>query len=173
MKTSFEQLYRTHYARVRGLCRHLLGRAAPADDAAQEVFMRAYRAFDKYDSKQPFAPWIMRIASNHCVDIVRRRAHEKRLFAAAAAEPAELADDEPGALAALLDDERIDGLRTAVAALPEKYRIPLVLAYYRESSYDEIAETLGVTRNHVGILILRAKRKLRDALAADLRGDTP
>lgn len=134
--------------------------------------MRAYRAFETYDSTQPFAAWVLRIASNHCVDLVRRRAHEARLFAAEPAEAVDLADDAPGALAALLDAERLDAVRAAIETLPDKYRIPLALAYYREASYDEIAETLGITRNHVGTLILRAKRKLRSALAADEPGDT-
>ena len=52
----------------------------------------------------------------------------------------------------------------AVEALPEQYRLPIVLAYYAEASYDEIAQSLGVTRNHVGMLLLRGKRQLRQLL---------
>src|SRR5690606_4886044 len=86
---NFEQLYRSHYRRVRGLCRQLLGRADSADDAAQETFVRAYRAFDRYDPTQPFAAWIMTIASRYCIDVVRRRAKEAEIFGDAAAERAE------------------------------------------------------------------------------------
>ncbi|MGB7215051.1 MAG: sigma-70 family RNA polymerase sigma factor, partial [Gammaproteobacteria bacterium] len=61
--------------------------------------------------------------------------------------------------------ERVGEVGEALAALPEKYRIPLVLAYYQEAGYDEIAAALGITRNHVGVLILRAKQALRRRLA--------
>ncbi len=165
LKDSFEQLYRAHYARVRGLCRQLLGgHAGHAEDAAQEAFMRAYRAFDTYDGTQPFGAWIMRIASNHCIDLVRRRAKEARLFAPDEPRPAEPAADEPDALTRLVTSERAEGVRSAIAALPDNYRVPLVLAYYRGASYHEIADSLGVTRNHVGTLILRGKQRLRRAL---------
>lgn len=164
LQVRFEQLYRTHYARVRGLCRQLLGPSAPAEDATQEVFMRAYRAFENYDPAQSFASWVFAIASNYCVDVVRRRSKESALFAEREPEAAELEADEPGPLTGLMTRERAEAVQAAIAALPEKYRVPLALACYREASYDEIAELLGVTRNHVGTLILRAKRQLRAAL---------
>ena len=53
----------------------------------------------------------------------------------------------------------------AVEALPDQYRLPIVLAYYAEASYQEIADTLGITVNHVGVLLLRGKKHLRDSLA--------
>ena len=62
-------------------------------------------------------------------------------------------------------NERSGKVRAALAALPEKYRLPIVLAYYNDASYDEIAEALGISRNHVGVLLLRGKQALRKALA--------
>ena len=62
-------------------------------------------------------------------------------------------------------NDRSDRVRAAIAALPEKYRVPIVLAYYYESNYDEIAASLGISRTHVGVLLLRGKRALRRALA--------
>jgi len=167
---NFEQLYRSHYRRVRGLCRQLLGRADSADDAAQETFVRAYRAFDRYDPTQPFAAWIMTIASRYCIDVVRRRAKEAEIFGDAAAERAEPDSNDASTLDALVATERAAELNAAIAALPDKYRIPLVLAYFEEASYDEIASVLGVTRNHVGVLILRAKQALRRAMQLQREG---
>jgi len=165
---NFDLLYRSHYRRVVGLCRQLLGRSGgQAEDAAQEVFMRAYRALDRYDPAQPFSGWILRIASNHCIDIMRRRKKETRLFGDEDVETLEVESGDASALGALLSAEQADEMKAAVASLPEKYRIPLVLAYYEESSYDEIASTLGITRNHVGVLILRAKQALRQRLARE------
>jgi RNA polymerase sigma-70 factor, ECF subfamily len=166
LKADFEALYRDHYRRVFGLCQRLLGRAAPAEDAAQEVFVRAYRALDRYDTSQPFAAWILAIASHHCIDLVRRRSRDGKLFDDRDATAAELESPTPAALETLLDAERAAAIRAAIATLPDKYRLPLVLAYYNEASYDDIAHALGFTRNHVGVLLLRARQLLRRSLAA-------
>src|SRR5690606_5692053 len=117
---NFEQLYRSHYRRVYGLCRQLLGAGGSAEDAAQETFMRAYRAFDRYDPAQPFSAWIMSIASRYCIDVVRRRAKEARLFHG---EDVALLDPDSGevpALDALLTSERAAELKAAIASLPDK-----------------------------------------------------
>ncbi|NJN52409.1 MAG: sigma-70 family RNA polymerase sigma factor [Gammaproteobacteria bacterium] len=158
----FDTLYRSHYARVLGLCMRLLRRATQAEDAAQEVFVRAYRTLERYDDSQPFAAWVLGIASNHCIDLLRRRTREAKLFDEEAIEAEATGTPAPDAL---IDAERDAQVRAAIAALPDNYRLPIVLAYYNESSYDEIAEVLGITRNHVGVLLLRAKHALRRALA--------
>jgi RNA polymerase sigma-70 factor (ECF subfamily) len=166
-EVAFEELYQTHYRRVHGLCRRLLGSAERADDAAQEVFLRAYRSLGAYDRSQPFAGWIMRIASNYCVDVVRRRSKEAALFGSEAEETTAAQSDEGDALGELLALERARAVKAAVDTLPEKYRLPVVLAYYTEASYDEISAELGITRTHVGALLCRARQTLRSALAKE------
>jgi RNA polymerase sigma-70 factor (ECF subfamily) len=160
----FAELYRTHYARVFGLCRQLLGSPDRAQDAAQDVFLRAHRGLGDYDRTQPFAGWILRIASNYCIDVLRRRKTEARLFGTEADERIEAEADDTNVLRDLLTRERAGEIRSAVAELPERYRVPLVLAYYSDASYDDIAATLGITRTHVGTLIFRAKQTLRRSL---------
>ncbi len=162
---AFAELYQTHYRRVFGLCRQLLGAAERAEDAAQEAFVRAHREFSTYDRGRPFAGWILRIASNVCIDALRRKAKESRLFGAETEESAAAEADAPGPLGELLGQERARQVGAAIDALPERYRVPLVLAYYRDESYDEIAAELGLTRTHVGTLICRAKQMLRGTLA--------
>jgi RNA polymerase sigma-70 factor (ECF subfamily) len=170
-RAAFADLYRTHYARVYGLCARLLGSAERAEDATQEAFLRAQRELSRYDETKPFVGWILGIASNLCIDSLRRRRKERQLFGAEADErSAALADDDVGALDALLAAERARDVNAAIAALPERYRLPLVLAYYRDASYDEIAAGLGLTRTHVGALLCRAKQQLRRALAAPAEG---
>jgi len=169
-KATFGILYAEYYRRVFGLCRRLLGSGDLAEDAAQETFMRAYRNFHKFDPAEPFWQWIAAIASNHCIDLVRRRNRDNAPFGVEQAE-AELPDDaQLPVLTLLVAGEDADRVNTAVATLPDKYRVPLVLAYYRDASYDEIAAQLGVTRTHVGVLLLRAKERLRTALAASGEG---
>jgi RNA polymerase sigma-70 factor (ECF subfamily) len=163
-EAAFEHHYRNHYRRVLGLCRRMLGAAERAEDAAQDVFLRAHRAFASYDPAQPFAGWILRIASNHCVDVLRRGRKERQLFGDEADERIAAETDDTDVLGGLLAAERAAEIGAAVAALPERYRLPLVLAYYADASYDEIAAALGITRTHAGALICRAKQTLRRSL---------
>ena len=163
-KAAFDALYREHYRRVYGLCRRQLGQAADAEDATQEVFVRAYRSIGRYRPGDPFGPWIGAIASNYCIDVLRGRRRTADLFADGAdVDPA--SDLEENGAAPLIRSQDADAINSAVEALPEQYRLPIVLAYYSDASYDEIADTLGITRNHVGVLLLRAKKKLREQLA--------
>ena len=160
-KAAFDALYRDHYQRVYGLCRRMLGQAADAEDATQEVFMRGYRSIGRYRPRDPFGPWIGAIASNYCVDVIRGRKRAAEIFEA---EPADAPDPKDNGIGPLIHAEDADAVNRAVEALPDQYRLPIVLAYYSDASYDEIAETLGITRNHVGVLLLRGKKMLRGQL---------
>ena len=162
-KAAFDAFYREHYRRVYGLCRRMLGGAAEAEDATQEVFMRGYRSFGRYRSQDPFGPWINTIASNYCIDVLRGNRRVRDLFSADF-EPEEAESTEDNGTAPLIRQQDAEAVSQAVEALPEQYRLPIVLAYYSDASYDEIAETLGVTRNHVGVLLLRGRKRLREQL---------
>jgi len=164
-EADFAEHYRNNYRRVLGLCRRLLGRVYPAEDAAQEVFLRAHRALASYDPTRPFEGWILTIASNYCIDVVRRRRKEAQLFGIEGDERIAAEADDGDVLGDLLAQERATELNAAIAELPERYRLPLVLAYYRDASYDEVAAALGITRTHAGALICRAKQALRRGLA--------
>ena len=165
-EADFAEHYRNNYRRVLGLCRQLLGGLQSAEDAAQEVFLRAHRSLASYDRTRPFEGWILTIASNYCIDVVRRRRKEAQLFGTEGDERIAAEADDSDVLGDLLAQERATELKAAIAELPERYRLPLVLAYYRDASYDEVAAALGITRTHAGALICRAKQALRRALTA-------
>jgi RNA polymerase sigma-70 factor (ECF subfamily) len=162
------ELYRTFGRRVLGLCRYLLGSPDAAEDARSEVFARLPHAIDHYDAALPFDRWLLSVTSHHCLDLLRRRRLEARLFAS---EPEESetqtagVDAGPSPLAALLAQEGQGRVRAGLARLPDRYRVVLVLRYYGELGYEEIAAQLGLTRNHVAILIFRGKQALRRLLA--------
>jgi RNA polymerase sigma-70 factor (ECF subfamily) len=162
---AFAEHYAAHYRQVRGFCRQLLGSTERGEDAAQEAFVRAYRAFATRDPAQPFIAWIMRIARNHCLDLLRRRSHEPALYGDETIETAAAEAPDADGLGTALTIERAAAVNAAVAKLPERYRVPLALAYYADADYDDIATTLGITRNHVGVLLCRAKQLLRKSLA--------
>ncbi len=159
------QVYGEFSTRVFGLCRKMLGSHAAAEDATSEVFERAYEALDQYDRDRPFDRWILTIASRHCLNRLRRESLEKRLFHDEPVEvPAAAASSSP--LVAFENREQRRTLLLAIDALPENYRVPLILKYYGDLSYDEIADHLGTTRNNVAVLLHRAKRELRVSIGA-------
>ena len=167
-REGFAELYQAFGGRVLGLCRHLLGSPEAAEDARSDVFLRLPRAIDRYDPALPFDRWLLSVTSHHCLDLLRRCRLESRLFAAEWQETDSVSvgsESGPSPLAAVLTAEGRERVRDALLRLPERDRVSLVLRYYGELSYDEIASQLGVTRNHVAILIFRGKQALRRLLA--------
>lgn len=160
----FADIYREHHQRVFALCAYLLNSQSAAEDAAHEVFLRAQRKMETYDPALPFSSWILKIASNHCIDILRRRGFEKRLFGIDDSESLDLSSTQPSPLSQILSSEQGKIVRRALGSLPDKFRIPIVLAYYNEFNYDQIAAILKVPRNTVATLLFRGKQILRDKL---------
>ena len=162
---AFAEIFRAHGDDVLRVCRRMLGGADAAADAQSEVFLKARRALDGFDRARSFRAWLLSIASHHCIDQLRRTATEHRVFADVDLEPGDLAGPEPSPLSRLLARERAAELDAAVEALPIKYRLPLLMRFVSEASYDEIAEALGTTRGQVGTLLFRAKRMLRTRMS--------
>ena len=161
---AFEAVYRHFHPRVFGLCQHLLGSSAEAEDAASEIFARLPRAMKTYDAALPFPRWLLSVTSHYCVDLLRKRRAEGRIFELSEGEALEPSSPHPSPLEELLSAEARDGVREAIEALPERHRVPLVLRYYSDLGYDEIAATLELTRANVATLIFRAKKELRVSL---------
>jgi RNA polymerase sigma-70 factor (ECF subfamily) len=170
---AFGQVYGEFSSRVFWLCRKMLGSRSAAEDATSEVFERAYGSLDSYDRARPFDRWILAIASRHCLNKLRREKLEQKLFRE---EPKDAQTDvrvqafAPSPLTALETKRERKQLLDAIDALPDNYRLALVLRYYGDLSYDEIAEQLGTNRNNVAVLLHRAKRELR-ARMTELRKD--
>ena len=162
----FSDVYDEHYRRVLNLCRYLLKSEEAAEDAAHEVFVKVNKRLDSYDPALPLSNWLLKIASNHCLDILRRRGRERRVFGWESEDLPEARASGPGPLAQLLEDERGGRVRQALDRLPDKYRLPLVLTYFNEFSYEEVGEALGLGRNTVATLLYRGKQRLRTELLA-------
>jgi RNA polymerase sigma-70 factor (ECF subfamily) len=163
---AFGAVFHVYRPDVRRLCRRILGDAAAAEDAVAEAFLRAQDRIASYDAGRPFRSWLLGIAAHHCIDLLRRRSTEKRIFEDRGVDPAELADRGPSPLHEVMRAEERAAILAAVDALETKYRLPLVLRHFADLDYDAIGELLGISRNQVGTLLFRAKRRLR----ADLGG---
>lgn len=158
------EIHRRLYRRMLGLCWHMLGSREDAEDSCSDIFMRLPRAISTYDASVPFERWLFSVASHQCIDMLRRRTREQRLFINEDVEPLPVAISATSPLNDLVKREKQDAVRDAMAGLPAKFRVPLTLRYYSELSYDEIAEQLGMKRSLVATLIFRAKQELRQKL---------
>jgi len=170
-REAFGRLYDAHATEIGRLCRRLLDSAEDAEDARHEVFLKAQQAFAGYDRGRPLRGWLLAITSHHCIDRLRRARLEGRLFADRELGAEELPDRGAGPLRAALLRERRGELVTALDALPARYRAVLGLRYFAELSYAEIAEMLEISSSQVGVVLHRAKARLREALAG--KGDRP
>lgn len=166
---AFADLYAAHGDDVMRLCRRMLDSAEDAEDARNEVFLRAQQAFPSYQRSRPFRSWLLAVAAHHCVDRLRRRHSERRLFEPSELEEEGLPDRGPSPLRAYLAREQGDLLMAALDAMPARFRAVVAMRYFAELSYAEIADASGITSEHVGVLLFRAKARLREALAG--KGD--
>ncbi len=171
-RSAFARLVDLYRRSVYGLTYRLLRDQEEARDAAQETFVRAWSAIETYDASQPFAPWILRIARNHALDLLRRRVPASRQVELDAAPedgaPAtELAGDAPGADAALERAQDRATLEAAVAALPANYREVIQLFHVEQLSYKEIAATMGIPIGTVMTWLHRARAQLRIRLTGE------
>jgi len=160
------EIHRRFARRVFGLCRYLLDSRESAEDATSEIFLKLQRSIESYNGSIPFVRWLLRVASNQCIDVLRRRQRGQQVIVEVEDEAAVTEGTSSASpLGAVIKTEEKAQLQAAIARLPENYRVPLVLRYYSELSYDEIGQQLGLQKNHVAALIFRAKQDLRRKLA--------
>jgi RNA polymerase sigma-70 factor (ECF subfamily) len=149
-----------HGPRLHALARRMLGDAAEAEDVTQEAMLRLWRiAPDWQTGNAAVSTWLYRVASNLCIDRLRRRRERNVAVLPDRADPA------PGAAARMQDRDRAAALETALAALPDRQRLAVVLRHLEERPNPEIAEILGTSVEAVESLVARGRRALSDRLA--------
>ena len=161
---SWGELYRQYAPAIFRFCRRLLPAREDAEDATTEIFMKVRQKLGTYDASRPFTAWLYKVASNHCWDTLRRRRIRQDLETGDV-DSLPLEHPDPSQLERLQAEHTSKEVRTGLARLPDRARMALVLRYYADMSYEEIADTLGVRRAFVGVLLLRARHQLRDALS--------
>jgi RNA polymerase sigma-70 factor (ECF subfamily) len=151
---------------VYNLCLHLLGERTEAEDAAQETFWKAYRNLGRYDPQRKFINWLLAIASNHCIDRLRKR--RLRLVSLQATPWLEAAaDQQPGPEGSMAQSEEDLRVRQLLDDLSGVDRAAVVLRYWYDLSYREIGESLSLTESAVKSRLHRARSRLaRSWLAA-------
>lgn len=145
---AYEKLLANYRTPVYHLMLKIVREADDADDLTMEAFAKAFRHLGRYSPDFAFSTWLFRIATNNCIDFVRR----KRVATLSLQGPAHLSaegectlqvrDEEPNPLEAYIDEQRRERVQQAVARLPAKYCRMMQLRYFEELSYEEVATEL-------------------------------
>ena len=153
-RAAVEDLLRRHAERIHALCRRMTGNADDADDAAQEAMLAVARGLRRFDGRSAFSTWAYRVATNACLDELRRRRRRPEPAEFTEAELVAATSDGPSAVATRLD---VDG---ALRRLPLEYRAAVVLRDLCGLDYAEIAAVLAVPIGTVRSRIARGRAAL-------------
>ncbi|HUL15852.1 MAG TPA: sigma-70 family RNA polymerase sigma factor [Terriglobales bacterium] len=157
------ELYRQYAGAIFRFCRRALPTREDAEDATMEVFVKVREKLVQYDATRPFTAWLYKVAANHCWDLLRRR-KIRQDKETEDLDNLPLEHPDPDQLEQLIEQRTGEEVRKALDKLGTRARMALVLRYYSDMSYDEIADALGVRRAFVGVVLLRARHELRQAL---------
>ncbi len=162
-KEAFGSLIEAYQTPVFNLAYRMLSNADEAEQAAQEAFIRAWTRLDSYNPQHKFSTWLLSITSNYCIDLIRKR--RKQLLSIDGPlppHPALTSERSLGPEARAVQSEEKDVVQELLDTLPEEYRETVVLRYWYDMSYDEIAEVMKTTVSAIKSRLFRARRQLAD-----------
>jgi RNA polymerase sigma-70 factor (ECF subfamily) len=162
-REAFDRLVERYQRDIYRLCYRYVNDPQDANDMAQEVFLKAYRAIDRFRGDSSFSTWLYRIAVNTCLNFRSSRRPEGEQL------PESIPDAHAGVLDAMVEDERARRVRQAVSRLPEKQRATVILKVYHDLTHEEVAGILGSTVGTVKANLFHALGKLRKLMAEEAR----
>lgn len=164
-RQAFSRLVDAYSRPVYNLTYRMLGNPQEAEDAAQETFLRAWSRLEQYDAAHKFSTWVFSIANHYCIDRLRKR---RTVQVSIDDNPVlqNLEGDAPAPDASALRNEHMREVQALMGQLEPEYRTPLVLRYWEDLSYEEIAATLEITVPAVKSRLFRARQRMADLLAA-------
>ena len=167
-RESFGILVERFETRIFSFCYQFFRDRDIAAEMAQETFLRAYKYIKKYDPNKKLSTWIYSIAKNICID-EKRKMNRSRTVPIEDVNPSSFQVSQqgqhlkdPSQISLHLEDRML--LEAAIAQLPEKYKTAIILCYFQELPYQEIADILGLSLNLVKVRIFRAKKQLLEIL---------
>ncbi|WP_019122625.1 RNA polymerase sigma factor [Brevibacillus massiliensis] len=162
---AYSQIIARYKQKIFALMYRMSGHPQDAQDLAQEVFIKAFYRLPQYSGEKKFSAWLYRIATNHCIDELR-----KKKQSATVPLDSVNARTETTPESIYLKKEQRDRLEEHIEKLPENYRIIFLLRHTQQLSYQEIAEILDISTNTVQVRLFRARQKLRERMATEVKG---
>ena len=160
-QSAFAALVERYQGAVYSVCYRMLGSPTEAEDAAQDVFLRAWTQLHTFQQDRRFSTWLLAIASHWCIDLLRRR---RQTFVPLDGITLWATADDPEPEDAALAHEQRDAVRALLNTLPDKYRLVTILRYFNDLSYLEIAAATGLSESAVKTQLHRARKMLADQL---------
>ncbi len=165
---SITKLVETYQQKVFNVCYRMLGETTEAEDAAQEALVKAVTNLHSYDVERPFKPWILRIASNGCIDRIRRRKDALSLDGMGEDGAWEWqAGNSPSPEREYLRNERHAAVRAVLDNLSPADRMVVTLFYWEGMPYTEIEEVTGLTISAIKSRLFRARRTIAELLVQE------
>lgn len=165
-RAAFGQLVRAYERPIYNLTYRMLGDPQEAEDAAQETFIRAYTRLSTYQRERKFVNWLLSIASHYCIDRLRRRARAPQLSLDDPLPPQWLSSEADRPDQVVNQKIQQERLRRVLERLPPDYRVVIILRYWHDMSYEEIAATTGCTESAIKSRLHRARQMMAQQLEA-------
>lgn len=151
------------------VCLRMLNSEADAEEAAQDVFVKAFRSIGSFQAKSKFSTWLYRIAYNHCISEIRKKV--KMIDLVDELPEGEVDEGEINGLESISAGERSKYLRMAVDSLAETDAVVVTLFYYDELSLEEIAEVTGLSSSNIRIKLHRSRKKMYKVICENLKSE--
>lgn len=167
---TFETLVSRYQGKIFSFIYRMVNSNEDARDLTQEVFLQVYRSLGHFRGDSSFSNWVYRIASNKCLDFLRRNKKNKTVefndnLHQTPQQIIRINSNNPEQV--YLNEEKIRRLRRIISGLPDRYRIAIVLFHYENMSYQQISDTLDIPAKTVATRLYRAKLLLKERLGGE------
>lgn len=167
---AFAEIVYSFQDAVYNLCYRMLGNRVEAEDASQEAFLKAFGNLSRYDHARAFKTWLLTIASNHCIDRLRKRRMQYISIDEPIPATLSLSSDDPLPEQAVMTDERGEQVQALLDQLKPDDRAVVIFRYWYDYSYIEIAEMMDTTESAIKSRLFRARKALAELF--EQTGDT-
>ena len=162
-KEAFGKLITAYQSPVFNLAYRMLGNADEAEQASQEAFIRAWTRLESYDPAHKFSTWLLSITSNYCIDQLRkRRAQLLSIEGPLPSHPALMSENSDGPEVQATNSERQESVQQLLETLPDDYKQAVVLRYWYDMSYEEIADVMETSVSAIKSRLFRARRQMAE-----------
>lgn len=168
-KEAFGPLVNAYKDMVYTVCLRMLGSEAEAEEAAQDVFVKAYRSLGSFQAKAKFSTWLYRITYNNCISVIRKKV--KMIDLVEDIPEGEVDEGELNGLENLSSEERSRYLKMAIESLAETDAVVVTLFYYDELSLEEIASVTGLSNSNIRIKLHRSRKKMYQVICENLKSE--
>lgn len=174
-QAAYEKLTRKYKNLISTLIARMIKQTDDIEDLTQETFIKAFQFLDRFDNQFSFSTWLFKIASNNCIDYLRKKklktfSIDKQMDAVDDEMYFEIPDTDLMPDKKIVERERKQIIEEAIASLPEKYRRVILLRHFEMKEYEEIAEELNLPLGTVKAHIFRARELLNKFLKNKLGG---